>query len=50
MTEEELIKFLKENLKLEVYTDGGDYGSSRFLIVKLSIEDNIIYDDSIYLD
>lgn len=51
MTQEELIQYLKENLKIKVsrYTELGYYGSD-VLKVSLILDKHVIDCDTIYLD
>ena len=51
MTQEELIQYLKENLKIKVsrYTELGYYGSD-VLKVSLVLDKHVIDRDTIYLD
>lgn len=51
MTQEELIRYLKENLKIKVsrYTELGYYGSD-VLKVSLILDKNVIDYDTEYLD
>jgi hypothetical protein len=38
--------FLTENLKVDVKVEGGDYGSSRHVVVKLLLGEKVIAEDS----
>lgn len=46
MNKEEIIAYLKENLKVEVKNTGGDYGSPNFVEVTLLLDGEIISQDS----
>jgi hypothetical protein len=49
MTEEELILFLKENLRLETDVDRGMYGESSSVSVQLYLGKEIVSEASIWL-